>query len=172
MQDRRLDRHTMSGTCLRHAVAGQGERVDELQLSSQLRGDVQVITVAGDLDIVSSRRLDACLTTGRRERKHIVLDLSGVEFMDTSTLATIVGHWKKMTGRGGSLSLTGARYRYTKTLWITGLADRLPLYDTVDQALAALGEEREAAELKGRPDGGQPSSAPGGDGPEASPATG
>jgi len=31
----------------------------------------------------------------------------------------------------------GARYRYTKTLWITGLADRLPMYDSVDAAIAA-----------------------------------
>jgi hypothetical protein len=34
--------------------------------------------------------------------------------------------------------LAGARYRYTKALWITGLADRMPMYDTVDDALAAL----------------------------------
>ena len=33
--------------------------------------------------------------------------------------------------------LAGARYRYVKALWITGLADRLPMYDTVDEALAA-----------------------------------
>jgi hypothetical protein len=33
--------------------------------------------------------------------------------------------------------LAGARYRYTKSLWITGLADRLPLYDSVELAIAA-----------------------------------
>ena len=36
---------------------------------------------------------------------------------------------------GGLFFLAGARYRYTKALWITGLADRLPMYDTVDEAL-------------------------------------
>jgi hypothetical protein len=35
------------------------------------------------------------------------------------------------------LALAGARYRHTKTLWITGLAERLPMYDTVDDAIAA-----------------------------------
>jgi hypothetical protein len=39
---------------------------------------------------------------------------------------------------GGQFLLAGARYRYTKALWITGLADRLPMYGTVDEALAAL----------------------------------
>jgi hypothetical protein len=38
---------------------------------------------------------------------------------------------------GGLFFLAGARYRYTKALWITGLADRLPMYDTVAEALAA-----------------------------------
>ena len=60
--------------------------------------------------------------------------------MDTSSLAVIVGHWKRLQAAGGTLVLAGARYRHTKTLWITGLADRLPLFDTVDQALAAEGQ--------------------------------
>jgi hypothetical protein len=37
---------------------------------------------------------------------------------------------------GGTFRIAGARYRYVKALWITGLADRLPMYDTVDEALA------------------------------------
>ena len=57
--------------------------------------------------------------------------------MDTGSLAVIVGHWKQATAAGGTLALAGARYRYTKTLWITGLADRLPLYESVDAAVAA-----------------------------------
>jgi hypothetical protein len=34
------------------------------------------------------------------------------------------------------LALAGARYRYTKTLWVTGLAGRIPLYESVEQAVA------------------------------------
>jgi anti-anti-sigma regulatory factor len=69
--------------------------------------------------------------------KRIILDLAEVDFMDTSALAVIVGHWKKLNAEGGTLILAGARYRYTKSLWITGLADRLPLYDTAELAIAA-----------------------------------
>jgi anti-sigma B factor antagonist len=111
--------------------------MEGLQLSSQRRGDIVIIAVGGDLDIVTSRELDECLTGARRGCKHVILDLSAVEFMDTSSLAVIVGHWKKLVAGGGTLALAGARYRYTKTLWITGLADRLPLYESVDEAEAA-----------------------------------
>lgn len=111
-----------------------------LRLSSERRGESMVVAVGGELDLVTSRELDEHLTRARREHNRIVLDLTAVEFMDTSSLAVIVGHWKRLQAAGGSLALAGARYRYTKTLWITGLADRLPMYDTVDAALAADGQ--------------------------------
>jgi anti-sigma B factor antagonist len=116
-----------------------GQPVDGLVLSSEQRGDSVVVTVGGDLDIVTSPALDDCLTRARGSGNRVVLDLSGVDFMDTSALAVIVGHWKRLEAAGGSLALAGARYRYTKTLWITGLADRLSLYDSVEAALTASG---------------------------------
>jgi anti-anti-sigma regulatory factor len=90
--------------------------------------------------------------------KRILLDLAGVDFMDTSALAVIVGHWKKLKAEGGTLVLAGARYRYTKSLWITGLADRLPLYDSVELAIAAedpaAGEQQPGEQPAGGPPAG------------------
>jgi anti-sigma B factor antagonist len=111
--------------------------VEGLQLSFEERGDSVVVMARGDLDVVTGRQFDDYLTAARQDHDHVVLDLSGVDFMDTSSLAVIVGHWKELQASGGKLALAGARYRYTKSLWITGLADRLPLYDTVDEAIAA-----------------------------------
>jgi anti-sigma B factor antagonist len=111
--------------------------VAELRLSSESRGESLIVSAGGELDIVTSRQLDDLLTRSRRQHRRIVLDLAAVDFMDTSSLAVIVGHWKRLQAAGGELVLAGARYRHTKTLWITGLADRLPMYDSVEQALAA-----------------------------------
>jgi anti-anti-sigma factor len=111
--------------------------VEESWLSSESRGDSMVITIRGDLDIVTSPQLDECLTQAQGSHRHIILDLSAVDFLDTSALAVIVGHWKKAEAAGGRLALAGARYRYTKTLWITGLADKLTMYETVDEGLQA-----------------------------------
>jgi anti-sigma B factor antagonist len=111
--------------------------VEGASLSAESRGDTMVITISGDLDIVTSPQLDECLTQAEAEHSRIILDVGDVTFLDTSALAVIVGHWKKAEARGGTLALAGARYRYTKTLWITGLADKLTRYDTVDEGLAA-----------------------------------
>jgi anti-anti-sigma factor len=114
-----------------------GSAAEDLELASERRGDSLVVSIRGDLDLVSGRQFDEYLTRARTGHDRIVLDMSGVGFLDTSSLAVIVGHWKAMQAAGGTLSLAGARYRYTKSLWITGLADRLPFYDTVDKAVAA-----------------------------------
>jgi anti-sigma B factor antagonist len=115
--------------------------VEGLQLASENRGAIMIVMIRGDLDLVTGRQFDEYLARVRREHNHVVLDLSGVDFLDTSSLAVIVGHWKEMTAAGGTLVLAGARYRYTKSLWITGLADRLPFYETVDAAVAAAGQD-------------------------------
>jgi anti-sigma B factor antagonist len=113
----------------------QGWSVEEAGLTAESRGDSMVITIRGDLDIVTSPRLDEYLTQAQSTHRRIILDLAGVDFLDTSALAVIVGHWKKLESAGGMLALAGARYRYTKTLWITGLADKLTLYGTVEEGL-------------------------------------
>ncbi len=111
--------------------------MEAVWLSAESRGDSMVITVRGDLDIVTSPQLDERLTQAQDTHNRIIIDLSGVDFLDTSALAVIVGHWKKVEAAGGMLALAGARYRYTKTLWITGLADRLTLYENADQGVTA-----------------------------------
>jgi stage II sporulation protein AA (anti-sigma F factor antagonist) len=111
--------------------------VDETGLSAESHGDSVVITVHGDLDIITSPRLDESLIKVQGTHQRVIVDLSDVDFLDTSALAVIVGHWKRLESTGGMLALAGARYRYTKTLWITGLADKLTLYETVADALSA-----------------------------------
>ena len=110
----------------------------ELRFATELHGASVVVSVQGELDLTSSQRFDDCLSEAGERAGHLILDLSAVDFMDTTALAVIVGHWRRQLAAGGTFLLAGARYRYTKALWITGLADRLPMYDTVDDALAAL----------------------------------
>lgn len=115
----------------------------ELRLSAERRDGSLAVTIGGDLDLVTSAQFDEYLKDARRETSWIILDLAGVNFMDTNALAVIVNHWKRVEAKGGTLALVGARRQYTRALWITGLASRLPMYDTVEQAVAAGGLPRQ-----------------------------
>ena len=137
----------------------------ELRFSIEPHGASVVVSVQGELDITSSQRFGDCLSEAAAESDQVILDMSEVDFMDTTALAVIVTHWRRQADEGGQLLLAGARYRYTKALWITGLADRLPMHDTVDEALAALAAAADtgsgAADGPGASEPGEPG------GPEA-----
>jgi anti-sigma B factor antagonist len=113
-------------------------QVAELRLSMEPRDAGVIVAVRGELDVVTSQQFDDYLSEAGAGHGRVVLDLSGVDFMDTTALAVIVSHWRRHVEAGGMFLLAGARYRYTKALWITGLADRLPMYDTVDEAVSAM----------------------------------
>jgi anti-anti-sigma factor len=112
--------------------------VAEPRFSIENQGGRVVVSVHGELDVTSSQRFDDCLAEAAAVSGQVILDMSAVDFMDTTALAVIVTHWRRQTEEGGVFLLAGARYRYTKALWITGLADRLPMYDSVEEALAAV----------------------------------
>jgi anti-sigma B factor antagonist len=113
--------------------------MEEFRLSSESRDSVAIVTVSGYLDVTTRGELDEHLTDARRQKRWVILDLAGVRFMDTSSLAVIVSHWRKLEAIGGRLMLAGAQQRYIKALWITGLASRMSLYDDVGKAIAAAG---------------------------------
>jgi anti-anti-sigma factor len=100
-----------------------------------------VIHVDGILDATTRQQFSGHLTRATAENgPDMILDLAGVTFMDSRALGLIVHHWQRSTTAGGRYALVGVRYQYSKVMWVTGLADRLPLYDTVADALAAFGE--------------------------------
>jgi anti-sigma B factor antagonist len=131
--------------------------VAELHFSIESKDGCAVVTVGSELDVICSQQFDDCLTEASSGSDWVILDLSAVDFMDTTALAVIVGHWRRQVAAGGKLLLAGARYRYTKALWITGLADRLPMYADVGEALAAARLESGAGfDGGGARDSGEP----------------
>jgi anti-sigma B factor antagonist len=113
--------------------------VAALELSSTRHGDRTVVAIKGELDIVSRSQFTAHLDGVIKEYgRRIILDFSGLIFINTSALSTVVSYWKRLSAEeDGMLALAGAEYTTARVLWITGLAQRLPMYDDVDAALAA-----------------------------------
>jgi anti-sigma B factor antagonist len=100
-----------------------------------------IITMRGDLDIASHERVDAYLRQVLAEHVgetvRVVVDMSGVTFMDTTGLTVLLKAWRELERTGGSLVLAGPIYRQTRVLWTTGLAGRLRITDSVEAAVEA-----------------------------------
>jgi stage II sporulation protein AA (anti-sigma F factor antagonist) len=110
-----------------------------LTLESRVAEGVPVVYVNGILDATTRTQFTDRLAEIIDEHgPDLVLDLSGVTFMDSRALGLIVHHWQRTVTADGNFALVGVQYSNSRVMWVTGLAQRLPLYDTLEEALAAF----------------------------------
>ena len=99
--------------------------------------DSVVVTVRGHLDLDSAPVLTTTLDQVLdRPVPRVVVDLSGVEFCDSTGLsAFVVGH-NRAPGSGGWVRLAAPSAWLSRLLDTVGLSDRLSIYPGVADALA------------------------------------
>ncbi|MDP9864822.1 MULTISPECIES: STAS domain-containing protein [Streptosporangium] len=68
----------------------------------------------------------------------LIMDLTGLDLLDSRGTGLIVNCWRRALGEGGRLALVGTERGATRILWITGLTTRIPVYPTVQDALDDL----------------------------------
>jgi len=81
-------------------------------------------------------------TTYRQPRavtssRKVVLNLSGVSYIDSGGLGTLVGVYSSARAAGADIKLTGLGQRLRDVLQITKLATVFEVYETEQQAIAA-----------------------------------
>ena len=93
--------------------------------------DAIVIYVNGEIDIAACERLRDAIEPNMGPHQTIILDLSGVEFMDSSSLPILVQARGALTVDGGSLKLRNPSAAAHRLLSVSG-AEAL-LDDDVEQ---------------------------------------
>jgi anti-sigma B factor antagonist len=81
------------------------------------------------------QEFDALLTAGAR---HIILDLSGVSFVDSSALAVLVQGLRRCRERNGELLLCGLQGSARTILELTQMNKALRVFPSVESACAAV----------------------------------
>lgn len=124
----------------------------ELSLQTGTVADRTILRVTGEIDVYTApklrQRLVQLVEDGAR---HLVVDLSGVEFLDSTGLGVLVGGLKRMRALSGSFALVCDQERILKIFRITGL-DRI--FTIVPTEQAALAVEPDPDGSEDRPDGG------------------
>src|SRR5580692_3963695 len=70
--------------------------------------------------------------------KKIVLNLSGVSYIDSGGLGTLVGVYSSARAAGADIKLTGLGQRLRDVLQITKLVTVFEVYDTEQEAIATF----------------------------------
>lgn len=100
----------------------------------------------GDLDLATAPRLRQDLVDASASGSTlVVLDLEGVEFLDSVGLSVIVGGHKRLRHEGRSLHLAAPRAIVRRVLGLTRLDALIPTYDTVDDAVSGCPSAHSAA---------------------------
>lgn len=112
----------------------------ELSLNHYDKDGQTVLQVGGEVDIYTAPRLRERLVELVGEGHHrIIVDMTGVDFLDSTGLGVLVGGLKRVRSHDGSLALVCDQERILKIFRITGLTKVFPIYDTVHEAVQAEG---------------------------------
>jgi anti-sigma B factor antagonist len=104
------------------------------------RSPFTVLAVKGEVDVYSAPRLRERLVELVSEgHRRIVVDLEGVDFLDSTGLGVLVGGLKRLRSHGGDLSLVCTQPRILKVFEITGLTTVFQIGESVDEATATAG---------------------------------
>lgn len=97
-----------------------------------------VIAVGGEIDVYTAPKLRDTITDLVAAGSYdLVVDLSAVEFLDSTGLGVLVGGLKKVRSHDGSLSLVCAQDRLLKIFRITGLSKVFDIHPDQEAALAS-----------------------------------
>ena len=93
------------------------------------RQDTLVVRLSGELDhcSVPQIRRDLDRLIGDRTVRHLVLDLKRMAFMDSSGIGLILGRYREMNGRGGTVAVTNMTPQVKRIFLMSGMNQVIPI---------------------------------------------
>jgi anti-sigma B factor antagonist len=103
----------------------------ELRVSSRTQGDHVMIALAGEIDLYTAPRLQSELTSvlSADEPARVVVDMSAVEFCDSTGMNVLLAAHRLAAERGGEFALAAPRPAVRKILEVTGLNAVFTVHD-------------------------------------------
>ena len=94
--------------------------------------DRTLVTIRGELDMSNTPSLVATITKDAGVGTNVVVDLSGVTFIDSSAIGGLVNAGQALTDAGGRLTIGPRSDTVGRVLEITGLAQGTEAFDVED----------------------------------------
>jgi anti-sigma B factor antagonist len=108
----------------------------EVTVTSRTTGARTVVQVTGEIDVYTAPLLrEELASLIGAEHRELLVDLTGVGFMDSTGLGVLVGALKKVRTLGGDLQLVISSEKVLKVFRITALTQVFTIHETLDAAL-------------------------------------
>jgi anti-sigma B factor antagonist len=115
---------------------GEGLRKDPV-LSVESAGDARVVKLGGELDLYNAPQVrETLLKVCANSPERVVVDLSEVEFIDSTALGVLIEARRQLTNNRAFL-LAGPALETRRALEISGLDRHFTVHDSVSEALVA-----------------------------------
>ena len=99
------------------------------------------MALTGELDLASVSTLQGQLTAAAETELHLILDLSGLRYIDSTGSKAFLDAHRMFARRGRRLVLAAVSPMTFKILNLIGVDKVIPIFPTVDAALRHLGED-------------------------------
>ena len=110
-----------------------------MRLKETLEEGIEVLVLAGEIDLHYAPVLRALLQAKIAARSPaLILDLSGVTFIDSSGLAAIIEYFRDAADHGGVLCLAGMNDTLQTIFEIVRLDQVVPIFTSRSDAISAL----------------------------------
>jgi anti-sigma B factor antagonist len=116
-----------------------GPGVEHEQASFFLEGmdGCMVVFAVGEIDLATSPILREALVEAVESRRHLIVDLSAVTFLDSTGLGVLIRTQKRIATTRKSMSLVGPNGLVAKVLRITRVDEAIPVHPDIDTAVRA-----------------------------------
>jgi anti-sigma B factor antagonist len=98
-----------------------------------------IVALRGELDIADAVSVAAELAAVAAREPEIIVDLGGLEFIDSSGVAALARGRKQARHAGGDLRLAAAQQQVLRVLTLTRLIEAFPVHASVDEAAGSAG---------------------------------
>lgn len=101
-----------------------------------------VIELEGEVDVYTAPQLkQQMINLLESGNKQMMIDLTKVEYLDSTALGVLIGGLKRMREMDGNMVLVCPSARIRRVFEITGLDKIFDIYNTADEAQEAVGKE-------------------------------
>jgi anti-sigma B factor antagonist len=102
--------------------------------------DIAIVAVSGELDVALCIKLAPELDTAVRSTvRAVVIDLEAVSLVDSSGIALLLNAFRRLEHAGRQLAIACPMGSPRRALELTALDRQLPMHETRQDALAAVG---------------------------------